>query len=82
MQIICSSCGALNRLEYKAHCRRCQAVLRRCTDCSNFSRKRHRCRLLNQRVTTKEAERPGLLSASANCRLYRHAGSLGPTAVG
>jgi len=49
------------------------AILRRCVDCNNFVRGRFFCRRLESDMSARQAEEPGLLSPSTNCRFYQPA---------
>ena len=70
MRIACPKCGIPSRLEHGNQCPNCQAVLRRCTDCSNFSRSTFYCKSFHHHIALQEAEQPGLLSSSTSCRAY------------
>ena len=74
MDIKCPSCGAENWLENQSRCFRCNAVLRRCADCSGYDRSREFCQALHTDVPLQEAEHPSMLSCSTNCSSYRYLG--------
>ena len=74
MDIKCPSCGAENWLENQSRCFQCNAVLRRCIDCTNYERGTETCRTLATDVALHEAEHPSVLSCSTKCPSYRYLG--------
>jgi len=70
VEINCPSCGVENWLENEIRCHSCNAVLRRCVDCTNYDRSSV-CRSLNVEIDRSEAAHPSLLSSSTTCRDYR-----------
>ena len=70
MEIDCPKCGAENWLENQSKCLACGAVLRRCADCTHYDRKQSYCDSIRSDITLHEAENPGVLATSANCRFY------------
>ncbi len=70
LMIYCPGCGAQTWLTGEGKCRGCGAVLRRCVDCANFISVRSQCRRLGIDVEQEEAEHPGALAVSAQCREY------------
>lgn len=73
MEVLCHNCGAENWLENQSRCLRCNAILRRCIDCSNYEKKSHLCRVLKAEIDFDDAASPSLLSTSTNCRDFRPA---------
>ena len=73
MEIKCPVCGTENWLENQSRCFQCNAVLRRCVDCTVYDRSRQLCRALNTDIDAQEAEHPSLLSVSTNCARYQRA---------
>jgi hypothetical protein len=71
MEVICPQCGTENWLENQSRCLTCEAVLRRCIDCSHYDADQEQCRTLGNEVDRYEAEHPSVLSSSTNCRDYR-----------
>ncbi len=71
MDVKCSKCGAENWLENQSRCLTCDAILRRCADCTNYDAAQEKCRPLDTDVDGHEAENPSLLSMSTNCLNYR-----------
>lgn len=74
MDIKCPNCGAENWLENQSRCFHCNAVLRRCIDCTNYVRGTEMCRTLATDVALHEAEHPSVLSCSTKCPSYRYLG--------
>ncbi len=74
MDIKCPSCGAENWLENQSRCFQCNAVLRRCVDCTNYDRGKQTCASRATDVGLHEAENPSVLSCSTKCPEYRYAG--------
>ena len=68
MEVLCYKCGAENWLENEVRCHACNVVLRRCGDCVSYDTVGQTCRTLHVDIDLDEAERPMLLSTSANCR--------------
>ena len=71
MEIDCPNCGAENWLENQSRCLRCNAVLRRCVDCTNYDAGKQTCTNLGTDVDLDEAEDPTALSMSTNCTGFR-----------
>lgn len=71
MDVKCAKCGAENWLENQSRCLACDAILRRCADCTNYDTAQEKCRPLDTDVDSYEAENPSLLSMSTNCLNYR-----------
>lgn len=73
MEVNCPNCGTENWLENQRRCIACEAILRRCADCSNFDQPHGTCTALATDVDSYESEHPRLLSLSTNCFSYRSA---------
>ncbi len=73
MELNCPRCGVENWLENQTNCICCNAILRRCTDCANYDRRREHCCEKQVEVSRYEAENPGVLSNSTICTKYRPA---------
>ncbi len=71
MDVKCPKCGAENWLENQSRCLACDAILRRCADCTNYDTGQEKCRPTDSEVDSYEAENPSLLSVSTNCLNYR-----------
>ena len=71
MEVNCPQCGTENWLENQSRCLACDAVLRRCVDCSGYDVNRESCGVLGTDIERYEAENPSLLSTSTNCVRYR-----------
>lgn len=71
MEINCHRCGTENWLENQSRCFACDAVLRRCIDCSSYDGNREACGVVGTEVNRYEAQNPSLLSMSTNCVSYR-----------
>jgi hypothetical protein len=71
VEVNCPKCGAENWLENQSRCMACNAILRRCFDCTNYDAPRERCSKLATEVERREAENPSLLSSSTNCLGYQ-----------
>ena len=71
MEIDCPKCGTENWLENQSKCLACGAVLRRCADCSLYDRTRSYCDSIKSDISPHEAENPGPLALSTNCRFSR-----------
>jgi hypothetical protein len=77
VEVLCPSCGATNWLENQSRCLQCNAILRRCKDCSNYDGRKQVCRATQDEVDSYEAEHPSVLSTSTNCLSYRYAAGSG-----
>lgn len=71
MDVSCPKCGAENWLENQSRCLACDAILRRCADCTHYDASQEKCRTTAAEVDSYEAGNPSLLSVSTNCLNYR-----------
>jgi len=70
VEIKCHRCGTKNWLENQSRCFSCDAVLRRCIDCSSYDAGTEACKVIGTEVARYEAENPTMLSMSTNCLRY------------
>ena len=70
MEVLCYQCGGENWLENEIRCRACNAILRRCIDCSCYDRRTETCQDQKIEIDAYEAEHPSLLSGSTNCHQF------------
>jgi hypothetical protein len=79
-EIRCWQCGAKNWLSVRGICLDCQAILRRCSDCTHYTvlqrdhplyEPKALCQSAGEEMLISEAEKPSALSPSANCREYQ-----------
>lgn len=71
MDVKCPKCGAENWLDNQSRCLTCDAILRRCADCTGYDSSLEKCRTLNTEIDRYESQNPSLLSTSTNCPGYR-----------
>lgn len=74
VDILCPECGTENWLENQSRCLQCNAVLRRCADCSNYDGRKQFCLRMKAEIESREAQHPSVLSTSTQCRDFHYAG--------
>ena len=70
MYIACYSCGGKQWFDMRRTCELCGATLRRCLDCTHYSKGDAKCKATDGEIELSEAEQPTALAVSALCQQY------------
>jgi hypothetical protein len=70
MYIACYNCGGKQWFDTRRTCEICGATLRRCADCTHYSKGDEKCKLTGGEIERAEAEKPTALAVSALCQQY------------
>lgn len=70
MYLVCHNCGEKQWFDTRRNCEICGTTLRRCMDCSHYSRSGQKCQATGGEIDLPEAEHPTALAVSALCQRY------------